>query len=231
MKKVVTLFLLLVTFIIYSETLKVQTDKKKAFTGEEIELKFPVVPGKEMSAFFNSETSKAAIIEVVPDELNEKTIVKLVVLESGLLEVPEMTLTVDNRKNVVESFSIEVNNRTEESDVNIRDIKGTVKFFEKDYFLLWVLISIIVPAVLIYLIRKLMKKRKKEEVSLPVKVYPVEIAEKYIREAVRKREEGDIESFVDLVTIGIRDYMSLKQGVNYKAVSYTHLTLPTKRIV
>jgi len=222
------LFLLL-TCIVYGSAERVDIGRNPVFIGDEIVIQAPVAPGKEMSAIFKNETSKAAIVDVIAGEQKNSILVKIIALENGLIEIPEIYINVDGARSSIDSFSITVQNRTDESDLNLREIKNTVQITENDYFLLWLLLLIFVLSLLAFLISKILKARKKEILQAPVILTPVEVAHKYIKLATEKRKEGDIDSFVDLVTIGIRDYMSLKQKINYKEMTTSEIRRNLKK--
>ncbi len=229
LKRFLCIFLLFIPSIVSSGTLKGIPDKTTVFIGEEILVEVDISPGKEMTTIFNKETESVGIVDTVPGEKKGSTIIKIIALEKGMIEVPDITLTIDGRKFAVEGFFVESGNRTDEHDLMLRDIRGTVKIIEKDYFLLWLFLAIFVVAVLIYLFVKFINRRKKIQLHQPVVVSPFEAALEYIRKARKKREEGDMEAFVDLVTIGLRDYMSLKQGGCYKEMTTSEVKKSLKK--
>ncbi len=219
MKSFVALFIISVTFMVNGKIIEPKIEKRTFFLGEEIAVKIPVEPGKDMAAFFLSETEKVAVTDVTPSQDGTLTEIKVVTLQSGEIEIPEIDLTVDGRSFKIETAQLLVNKRTDESDMMLRDIKDTVKIFEKDHSLLWIAGTTLLLLLVAFLLWKFLKNRRKRIIETVVPVSPEEVARSYIKNALKKRDEGDYEAFVDLVTIGLRDYMSLKKKINYKEMT------------
>jgi hypothetical protein len=218
LKQFLFLFIIFFAVSVSGDALKPEIEKPVVYVGENITITVNVKPGNEMEAFFQTEPEKIAVIDVSSKDKNS-TVINLVPIDSGEIDVPELSLIIDGTNNKIEPFSITVKNRTDESDTNLRDIKGTVKIFEKDYSLLYIAGTLLLLSLIIFLLVKYLKKRKKIIESLPVKISPFEIAQNYIKRAQQKRKKGDYEAFVDLITIGLKDYMSLKQKTNYKEMT------------
>jgi hypothetical protein len=169
---------------------------------------------ENLAAAFASETKDVAILGVEKGD-DGKVIVKLITLVSGEVTVPRIDLTIGTDVESVGQFKITSLNRTAENDINLRDLKETVKIVEKDYTLVYVLLALIAAAALIFVFLKLKKRFSKKAVIPEKKVEPSEIAARFIKEAKEKRENGDNEAFVDISTLGLKTYMSLLSALNY----------------
>lgn len=218
MKKLI-LLTVFVSFSLFAGLLTPQLQKESVFIGEEFEIKVETSPSETMSAKFTNESKDLAITGVYASEDGKALNIKLITLKSGELKAPDIELTLGGKTVTLESFGIISNNRTQENDTNLRDIKEPVKIFEKDYLILYVLLFLVLAAVLFYLFIKL-KKRFKKKLAEAVKIVdPSKVAAQFIKEAKEKRESGDNEAFVDLSTFGLKTYMSLISLINYKEMT------------
>lgn len=229
MKKLTFLLIIFYSFFVFAGMLKPMPQKENVFIGEEFEVKIETIPAKVMSARFIQENSDMAIIGVSATADGKELIIKLITLKNGELKTPGIELTLDGRISNVESFKITSSNRTQESDMNLRDIKEPVKIMEKDYTLIYIFAGLIAIIALFFLIRYLMRKFRKNK-PVPVRqISPFEVAAQFLKEAKIKRENGDLESFTDLVTFGLKTYMSLKCMVNYKEMTTYEIRRELKR--
>jgi hypothetical protein len=228
MKKIAIL-IFLITFSVFADVLKPVIEKNSVYIGEELNILVETPSAKNMSAKFLKENNDMAITGVVATPDGKALTIKLITLKEGELEVPQIELNLDGSIMNVGSFKITSSNRTQESDMNLRDIKEPVKIMEKDYTLIYVFAGLIAILALFFLIRYLMRKFRKNK-PVPVRqISPFEVAAQFLKEAKIKRENGDLESFTDLVTSGLKTYMSLKCMINYKEMTTYEIRRELKR--
>lgn len=198
-----------------AESFAPDAEGSEILIGDPIRITVPVPPADEMQAVFKSKAENVAIVEIVPSEDRKSVRIELVALADGEIEVPEIEIKTGNAVNSVRSFRITSKKRTEETDTELRGPKATVEILEKDYLPLWILLGILISGILLFLILKLKKRFKKSiEEKIP-EIVPADVARKFIKDAELKKAEGDYESFTDLVTLGLKTYMSLKSKNNY----------------
>jgi len=211
----------LITLLMFSPLFPLQVDpnvqNESVFIGEKFIIQADIAPGKNNSATFIEKNEKVAIlgIEKNSEENNRKISIALITLQSGDIDVPSIDLRIDNEQHVINGFTISSKNRTNENDTNIRDLKETVKFYEKDFTLLYLFSVLILTILLIFLAMWLKKRFKKEIPAIERLPQPIEVAEDFIKKANIARKDGDNESFVDLVTLGIKTYISMISKANY----------------
>lgn len=215
MKNLICLIVIFFSFSVFADLLKPVPQKESILTGEELEVNVETLPGKNMSARFVKENSDLAITGIEPSADGKSLVVKLIALKNGEFEVPEIELSLDGKTANTASFRITSQSRTQENDMNLRDIKETAKIMEKDYTLLYVAGALALAVILFILVRYLLKKYRRSKPLPVITATPFEIAMRFLKEAREKREKGDLESFVDIVTNGLRTYMSVKSGRNY----------------
>lgn len=215
MKKLICLIIIFFSFSVFADLLKPVPQKESILTGEELEVKIETLPAEKMSAKFLKENNDLAITGVSPSADGKSLVLKLIALKNGEFDVPEIELNLDGAVKNVEAFKITSQSRTQENDMNLRDLKETEKIMEKDYTLLYVLAFAAIAVILFILVRYLLKKFRKSKPVPVITATPFEIAMQFLKEAREKREKGDMESFVDIVTNGLRTYMSVKSGRNY----------------
>ncbi len=228
MRKTVFLIMFMFSQILLSETIYPEISKNSVYIGEVFTLKAGTLAKENMTAVFAGETKDVAILGVEKGD-DGNVIIKMITLVSGELTVPQIDLTIDGNVFNTGQFKVSSMNRTAENDMNLRDIKETVKIMEKDYTLLYVLAFLLAIAALIFLFLKLRKRFAKKESSITHKVEPSEVAEKFIKEAKSKRESGDNEAFVDLSTLGLKTYMSLISGRNYTEMTTSEVRRKMKK--
>jgi hypothetical protein len=190
-------------------------EKRSVVLGEKFRISAEVKPGKKISASLTEKSDSVAVVSASGSQDKLRSVIDFVALKSGEIEIPDIELKVDGKIFTVKSFKVSVSQNTTEQDMNLRDIKEPVKIMEKDYTLLYVLGVAAGLIALILLIIFLIKKFKKEPVEVPVIVTSVDIANKYLKLARSAKSEGDFESYVDHLTVGIRAYMSHKSEINY----------------
>lgn len=215
MKKLIFLIIIFFSFSVFADLLKTVPQKESILTGEELLVNVETLPGKNMSARFVKENSDLAITGIEPSADGKSLVVKLIALKNGEFEVPEIELSLDGKTANTASFRITSQSRTQENDMNLRDIKETAKIMEKDYTILYAAGALVLAVILFILIRYLLRKFRRSKPVPVITATPFEIAMRFLKEAREKREIGDLESFVDMVTNGLRTYMSVKSGRNY----------------
>lgn len=215
MKRVVFLIIFSMFLSLFAGVIEPQIEKTTVVLGERFQISTDIKPGKKITVSLTEKSDSVAVVEAIGSEDKLKTKIDLVALKSGDLEIPDIELNVDGKVYTLKSFSISVLQNTNEQDMNLRDIKEPVKIMEKDYTLLYALGVLVVLAALIFLIIFLVKKFRKEPEEIPVIVTSLDIANKYLKLARVAKTEGDFESYVDHLTVGIRAYMSHKSEINY----------------
>lgn len=215
MKKVVFLVIFSMFMSLFAQILEPRVEKRSVVLGEKFQISAEVKPGEKISASLTEKSDSVAVVSASGSEDKLKSVIDLVALKSGEIEIPDIELKVDGKIFTVKSFKVSVSQNTTEQDMNLRDIKEPVKIMEKDYTLLYVLGAASGLIVLILLIIFLVKKFKKDPVEVPVVVTSLDVANKYLKLARSAKSEGDFESYVDHLTVGIRAYMSHKSEINY----------------
>jgi len=210
-------FLLLITsfFFISAEVVKPQLKEKEVTIGQKFSVLVDIKPGKKIKASLTSKSDSVAVVTASSLADKQKTSLDLVALKSGDIVVPDIELNIDGKIHTVKSFKVLAKANTSESDMNLRDIRKPVKIMEKDYTLLYILGALIVIVLIIFLIYFLVKKFKKKAQEVTVVITSVDIARKYLKMAREAKAAGDLESYVDHLTVGLRAYMSHKSEVNY----------------
>ena len=215
--------------VIFAESFAPEIQNSEIFLGDEVVVKVNLAPSENISATFGEKFADAKIrkIEATPEK--DAVLLKIVVFKSGEVEIPEINITSGGVSGTVEPFKITVQARTEEADTELRGLKENAAITEKDYTLLYVLAALLLAAALIFAIFKLKKRfAKKVEEKIP-EVVPAEVAKEFIKKAEAKRKEGDFESFTDLVTLGLKTYMSLKTHKNYVEMTTFEVKRALKR--
>lgn len=228
MRKTVFLIMFMFSQILFSETIYPEVSKESVYIGEVFTLKADTLAKENMTAAFASETKEVAILGVEKGD-DGKVIIKIITLVSGELTVPQIDLTIDGNVFNIGQLKVSSMNRTAENDMNLRDIKDTVKIMEKDFTILYVLAFLLAVAALIFLFLKLRKRFAKKVESAPQKIEPSEVAAGFIKEAKAKREAGDNEAFVDLSTLGLKTYMSLISNRNYTEMTTSEVRRKMKK--
>ncbi|MBP5405566.1 hypothetical protein J6Z19_00255 [bacterium] len=229
MKKSFLILFFLLPAVIFAESFAPEVQNSEIFTGDEVVVKIKIAPSENITAAFSEKFDDAKIrkIEVTPEK--DAVLLKIVVFKSGEVEIPEINISSGGVSGKIEPFSIDVKTRTEEGDTELRGLKDNAAIKEKDYTLLYVLAALIVAAVIAVLLFKLKKRfAKKAEEKVP-EVVPAEVAKEFIKKAEAKRKEGDFESFTDLVTLGLKTYMSLKSKKNYVEMTTFEVKRALKR--
>lgn len=229
MKKLFLILFFLLPAVIFAESFAPEIQNSEVFLGDDISVKVKIQPSENISATFGEKFADAKIrkIEATPEK--DAVMLKIVVFKSGEVEIPEINITSGGVSGTVEPFKITVQARTEEADTELRGLKENAAITEKDYTLLYVLGALLLAAALIFAIFKLKKRfAKKVEEKIP-EVVPAEVAKEFIRKAEAKRKEGDFESFTDLVTLGMKTYMSLKTHKNYVEMTTFEVKRALKR--
>ena len=228
MKRLIFIIFFL-NFALFAESFAPEIQNSEVFLGDEISVKVKIQPSENISATFGEKFADAKIrkIEATPEK--DAVMLKIVVFKSGEVEIPKINITSGGVSGTVEPFKITVQTRTEESDTELRGLKGNAAIKEKDYTLLYVTGALLLAAALIFAIFKLKKRfAKKVEEKIP-EVVPSEVAKEFIKKAEVKRAEGDFESFTDLVTLGLKTYMSLRSHKNYVEMTTSEVKRTLKR--
>ncbi len=215
--------------VIFAESFAPEIQNSEIFLGDEVVVKVNLAPSENISATFGEKFADAKIrkIEATPEK--DAVLLKIVVFKSGEVELPEINITSGGVSGTVEPFKITVQTRTEEADTELRGLKENAAIKEKDYTLLYVLAALLLAAALIFAFFKLKKKFAKKVVEKIPEVVPAEVAKEFITKAEAKRKEGDFESFTDLVTLGLKTYMSLKTHKNYVEMTTSEVKRALKR--
>lgn len=228
MKKLVFV-IFFISFAVFAESFAPEIQNSEIFLGDEVVVKVNLAPSENISATFGEKFADAKIrkIEATPEK--DAILLKIVIFKSGEVEIPEINITSGGVSGTVEPFKITVQARTEEADTELRGLKENAAITEKDYTLLYVLGALLLAAALIFALLKLKKRfAKKAEEKVP-EVVPAEVAKEFIRKAEAKRKEGDFESFTDLVTLGMKTYMSLISHKNYVEMTTFEVKRALKR--
>ena len=228
MKKLVFV-IFFISFAVFAESFAPEIQNSEIFLGDEVVVKVNLAPSENISAAFGEKFADAKIrkIEATPEK--DAVLLKIVIFKSGEVEIPEINITSGGVSGTVEPFKITVQARTEEVDTELRGLKENAAIKEKDYTLLYVLAALLLAAALIFAFFKLKKKFAKKVVEKIPEVVPAEVAKEFITKAEAKRKEGDFESFTDLVTLGLKTYMSLKTHKNYVEMTTSEVKRALKR--
>jgi len=216
-------------FALFAESFAPEIQNSVVFIGDEVIIKVNIAPAENVTAAFDGDFADAKIRKIEANPEKDAILLKIVVFKSGEVEIPEINITSGGVSGTVEPFRITVQARTEESDTELRGLKGNAAIKEKDYTLLYVTGALLLAAALIFAIFKLKKRfAEKVEEKIP-EVVPSEVAKEFIKKAEAKRKEGDFESFTDLVTLGLKTYMSLKTHKNYVEMTTFEVKRALKR--
>lgn len=228
MKRLIFIIFFL-NFTLFAESFAPEILNSEVFLGDEISVKVKIQPSENISATFGEKFADAKIrkIEATPEK--DAVMLKIVVFKSGEVEIPEINITSGAVSGTIEPFKITVQTRTEESDTELRGLKENAAIKEKDYTLLYVTGALLLASALIFAIIKLKKRFAKKIVEKIPEVVPAEVAKEFITKAEAKRKEGDFESFTDLVTLGMKTYMSLKTHKNYVEMTTSEVKRALKR--
>ena len=203
------------SFSVFAESFSPEIPDGEVFLGDEIAVKVKIQPSENMSAVFSEKFADAKIRKVEATPEKDAVLLKIVVFKSGEIEIPEINIVSGGVSGTVEPFKITVQTRTEESDTELRGLRENAEIREKDYTLLYAAAALLLTAALVFAFIKLKKKFVKKVVEKVPVVVPADVAKEFIKKAEAKRKEGDFESFTDLVTLGLKTYMSLKTHKNY----------------
>ena len=228
MKKLVFIIFFL-HFAVFAESFAPEIQNSVVFLGDEVIVKVNIAPAENVTAAFGENFADAKIRKIESTPEKDAVLLKIVVFKSGEVGIPEINITSGAVSGTVEPFKITVQARTEESDTELRGLKENAAILEKDYTLLYVLGALLLAAALIFAIFKLKKRfAEKVEEKIP-EVIPSEVAKEFVKKAEAKRNEGDFESFTDLVTLGLKTYMSLKTHKNYVEMTTFEVKRALKR--
>ena len=228
MKRLIFIIFFL-NFALFAESFAPEIQNSVVFIGDEVIIKVNIAPAENVTAAFDGDFADAKIRKIEANPEKDAILLKIVVFKSGEVEIPEINITSGGVSGTVEPFRITVQARTEESDTELRGLKGNAAIKEKDYTLLYVTGALLLAAALIFAIFKLKKRfAEKVEEKIP-EVVPSEVAKEFIKKAEAKRKEGDFESFTDLVTLGLKTYMSLKTHKNYVEMTTFEVKRALKR--
>ena len=216
-------------FALFAESFAPEIQNSEVFIGDEVVVKVNIAPAENVSAAFDGDFADAKIRKVEATPEKDALLLKIVVFKSGKVEIPEINITSGGVSGKVEAFSIDVKTRTEDADTELRGLKENVAILEKDYTLLYAAGALLLAALLIFAIFKLKKRFAKKVVEKIPEVVPSEVAKEFIKKAEAKRAEGDYESFTDLVTLGLKTYMSLRSHKNYVEMTTSEVKRALKR--
>ncbi|MCK5807401.1 hypothetical protein KAH37_00300 [bacterium] len=181
-------------------------------TGGGITITIPVEKGDEApSALFKTESENVAITAV--KQLDKSVEITLVPLDTGEVEVPEITVVVGTKEIAVSAKKITINAITTEQQTDLKDLKKSAIATIEDYFLLWVGLGLLGLLLLGWLIYYLIKKRRKEQIVVERIIPPFDVAMGYYTKASVALENDDIDGAVDNITIGIRHYLEVRTAV------------------
>ena len=228
MKRLIFIIFFL-NFALFAESFAPEIQNSEVFIGDEVVVKVNIAPAENVSAAFDGDFADAKIRKVEATPEKDALLLKIVVFKSGKVEIPEINITSGGVSGKVEAFSIDVKTRTEDADTELRGLKENVAILEKDYTLLYAAGALLLAALLIFAIFKLKKRFAKKVVEKIPEVVPSEVAKEFIKKAEAKRAEGDYESFTDLVTLGLKTYMSLKTHKNYVEMTTSEVKRALKR--
>lgn len=228
MKKLIFVIVFL-SFSVFAESFSPEIKSGDVFLGDEIAVKVKIQPSENISAVFSEKFADAKIRKVEATPEKDAVLLKIVVFKSGEIKIPEINIVSGGVSGTVEPFKITVQTRTEESDTELRGLRENAEIREKDYTLLYVAAALLLVAALIFAFIKLKKKFAKKAVEKVPEVLPADVAKEFIKKAEAKRKEGDFESFTDLVTLGMKTYMSLKTHKNYVEMTTFEVKRALKR--
>ena len=217
------------SFSVFAESFAPEIQSGDVFLGDEIAVKVKIQPSENISAVFNEKFADAKIRKVEATPEKDAVLLKIVVFKSGEIEIPEINIVSGGVSGTVEPFKITVQTRTEESDMELRGLRENAEIREKDYTLLYAAAALLLAATLVFAFIKLKKKFAKKTVEKVPVVVPADVAKEFIKKAEAKRKEGDFESFTDLVTLGMKTYMSLKTHKNYVEMTTFEVKRALKR--
>jgi hypothetical protein len=217
------------SFSVFAESFSPEIKSGDVFLGDEIAVKVKIQPSENISAVFSEKFADAKIRKVEATPEKDAVLLKIVVFKSGEIKIPEINIVSGGVSGTVEPFKITVQTRTEESDTELRGLRENAEIREKDYTLLYVAAALLLVAALIFAFIKLKKKFAKKAVEKVPEVLPADVAKEFIKKAEAKRKEGDFESFTDLVTLGMKTYMSLKTHKNYVEMTTFEVKRALKR--
>jgi hypothetical protein len=227
-KKLIFIIVFL-SFSVFAESFAPEIPDGDVFLGDEIAVKVKIQPSENISAVFNEKFADAKIRKVEATPEKDAVLLKIVVFKSGEIEIPEINIVSGGVSGTVEPFKITVQTRTEESDTELRGLRENAEIREKDYTLLYVAAALLLAAALVFAFIKLKKKFAKKAVEKVPEIIPADVAKEFIKKAEAKRNEGDFESFTDLVTLGMKTYMSLKTHKNYVEMTTFEVKRALKR--
>ncbi|MBP5590564.1 hypothetical protein J6Y50_01730 [bacterium] len=228
MKKLIFIIVFL-SFSVFAESFAPEIQSGDVFLGDEIAVKVKIQPSENISAVFNEKFADAKIRKVEATPEKDAVLLKIVVFKSGEIEIPEINIVSGGVSGTVEPFKITVQTRTEESDTELRGLRENAEIREKDYTLLYAAAALLLAATLVFAFIKLKKKFAKKTVEKVPVVVPADVAKEFIKKAEAKRKEGDFESFTDLVTLGMKTYMSLISHKNYVEMTTFEVKRALKR--
>ena len=216
-------------FSVFAESFAPEILNEEVFLGDEVVVKVNIAPAENVTAAFGENFADAKIRKIESTPEKDAVLLKIVVFKSGEVGIPEINITSGAVSGTVEPFKITVQARTEDADTELRGLKENAAILEQDYTLLYVTGALLLAAALIFAIFKLKKRfAKKVEEKIP-EVVPAEVAKEFIKKAEAKRKDGDFESFTDLVTLGLKTYMSLKTHKNYVEMTTSEVKRALKR--
>ena len=228
MKKLIFIIFFL-NFALFAESFAPEIQNSEVFIGDEVIVKVNITPADDVTAAFDGDFADAKIRKIESTPEKDALLLKIVVFKSGEVGIPEINITSGGVSGKIEAFSVDVKTRTEDADTELRGLKENAAILEKDYTLLYAAGALLLAAAFIFAILKLKKRfAKKVEEKIP-EVVPAEVAKEFITKAEAKRAEGDFESFTDLVTLGLKTYMSLKTHKNYVEMTTFEVKRALKR--
>ena len=216
-------------FALFAESFAPEIQNSEVFIGDEVVIKVNIAPAENVTAAFDEDFADGKIRKIESTPEKDALLLKIVVFKSGEVEIPEINITSGGVSGKIEAFSVDVKTRTEDADTELRGLKENAAIMEKDYTLLYAAGALLLAAALIFAFFKLKKRfTKKVEEKIP-EVVPSEVAKEFIKKAEGKRAEGDFESFTDLVTLGLKTYMSLRSHKNYVEMTTSEVKRALKR--
>ncbi|MBO4699422.1 hypothetical protein J5690_07430 [bacterium] len=228
MKRLIFIMFFL-NFALFAESFAPEIQNNEIFIGDEVVVKVNIAPAENVTAAFDGDFADAKIRKIESTPEKDALLLKIVVFKSGEVEIPEINITSGGVSGKIEAFSINVKTRTEDTDTELRGLKENAAILEKDYTLLYAAGALLLAAAFIFAFFKLKKRfAEKVEEKIP-EVVPADVAKEFIKKAEAKRAEGDFESFTDLVTLGLKTYISLRSHKNYVEMTTSEVKRTLKR--
>jgi len=205
---------ILMQFYTYAaEKISPEISKTEFFFGETIEIVLPVTPEAKVDALFK-EKSEVFHISNIEKEKNSIKL-EITALKTGAHSIPGIHLTNGTSSYDIEGKTVTIKANTSEDEEKIKDIKKNALAFEEDLMLLWVGIGILGFLIILTIIILLTRKKGAVQEKTIRKKTPYEIAMIYYGAAEVYFKDGDLDQYVDKVTLGVRAYLEAKKSKHF----------------